>query len=301
LLQAPSAPFSRRRRRSAPTLRDVDAVPDEKRISLRYPGTCSVCTAPLAAKTEAIYVRSARSVRCLECVAPSVEGLTVETAARLRDSPTAGVAGASARREYDRRKASRERRVRAAHPRVGGLMLALQRAPQSIRAWEQGAVGEERLGERLDSLTSARLSPLHDRRIPGTRSNIDHLVVTSETVWVIDTKRYRGRPKLKVEGGLIRPRVERLVVDGRDRTKLIDGALRQAGQVEEIVAGFGVSVNAALCFVQADWPIAGGDFNARGVHIVWPARLAKLLVQEIAGPVDVAAMRGLLARAFPAA
>ena len=34
---------------------------------------------------------------------------------------------------------------------------------------------------------------LHDRRIPGTRANIDHIAVASSAVWVIDAKRYNGK------------------------------------------------------------------------------------------------------------
>ncbi|GAA2161866.1 hypothetical protein GCM10009845_12560 [Pedococcus bigeumensis] len=45
---------------------------------------------------------------------------------------------------------------------------------------------------------------------PGSRANIDHLAVTAGGVHVIDAKKYRGRPQLKIEGGILRPRVERL-------------------------------------------------------------------------------------------
>ncbi|WP_308116527.1 hypothetical protein [Leifsonia poae] len=55
-------------------------------------------------------------------------------------------------------------------------------------------------------------------------------------VWVIDAKRYKGRPRLQVEGGLLRPRVEKLVVRGRDQTKLVDGVLKQVGLVQPVVA-----------------------------------------------------------------
>ena len=64
----------------------------------------------------------------------------------------AGVAGGSARREYERRAARREAEVRGAHPRIGGLILALTDEPQSTRAWGVGARGEEMLGKGLDSL-----------------------------------------------------------------------------------------------------------------------------------------------------
>jgi hypothetical protein len=52
---------------------------------------------------------------------------------------------------------------------------------------------------------------LHDRRIPGTRANIDHLAVTPTGVYVIDTKKYQGRPSFKAEPGILR-RVEKLLV-----------------------------------------------------------------------------------------
>src|ERR1700712_5809398 len=61
--------------------------------------------------------------------------------------PLDGVAGASARREHQRRQAKRDAAVRTKHPRVGGLILALTDEPQSPKAWEHGAVGEERLAQ----------------------------------------------------------------------------------------------------------------------------------------------------------
>lgn len=45
-------------------------APDEKRMKLRYAGTCRICGAALAARTNAIYERSTRTVRCLDCSLP---------------------------------------------------------------------------------------------------------------------------------------------------------------------------------------------------------------------------------------
>lgn len=133
------------------------------------------------------------------------------------------IAGSSARREYERRSAKDEARIRAQWGRFGGIAVALTPERQSTTAWATGAVGEERVGARLDGLKSEAVRVLHDRRIPGSKANVDHLVVTSGGVWVIDAKRYRGRPELRVEGGLIRPRVEKLVINGREKTKLAEG------------------------------------------------------------------------------
>jgi hypothetical protein len=114
------------------------------------------------------------------------------------------------------------------------------------------------------------LRVLHDRRIPGTQANIDHIAITSTGIYVIDAKRHVGkRPTLLVEGGVIRPRVERLMVGGRDQTKLVDGVLRRVDLVRSIV-GVDTLVTGVLCFVEADWPLVGGAFTFRSVEVMCP-------------------------------
>lgn len=194
-------------------------MPDElseKRMRLRYAGICRVCRTPIEARTDAVYERATKSFRCLSCSTPTPElSAAVDDApadgeqdlAEAEVPPNTGIAGASARREFERRRIGREERIRTRHPKLGGLILALSDDPQSTTAWNSGALGEERLGQGLDSRASDSVRLLHDRRIPGTRANIDHLAVTPSGVLVIDAKRYVGkRPALVVEGGLVRPR-----------------------------------------------------------------------------------------------
>lgn len=115
---------------------------------------------------------------------------------------------------------------------------------------------------------------------------------------MVDAKRYRGRPHLRVEGGITRPRVERLVVGRRDRTKLVDSVVAQVALVRAVVEP--VPVTGTLCFVDADWPLVGGTFTLRGVDVVWPKRLTRRLsVAE--GRVDVPAALERLAAHFPSA
>lgn len=217
---------------------------------------------------------------------------------------TEGVAGGSALREYERRSAARQERVRAEHPRIGGLLLALFDAPESTRAWASGAAGEKRVGERLAKLAGPTLRVLHDRRIPGSKANIDHIVICPAGVFVVDAKRYQGkRPQLRVEGGWLRPRVETLVVGGRDRTKLVDGVLKQVGLVRAALGDEDdVPIRGMLCFVDGDWPLIGGAFTARGVDVVWPRKMAVMFAAS--GPFDepaIVALHRRLAQAFPAA
>ena len=112
--------------------------------------------------------------------------------------------------DHCRDRARDEERLRAKYGRFGGIAVAFSEEKQSTSAWDRGAVGEERLGARLDKLAAdGPIEVLHDRLIPGTRANIDHIVVAPGGVWVVDSKRYyRQTPALRVEGGLFRPRVE---------------------------------------------------------------------------------------------
>jgi hypothetical protein len=127
-----------------------------------------------------------------------------------------GKAGGSARREHERRKAKREAAVRARHPRLGGVILALQHAPPHEARWGRGAQGEE-LVEQTLSKRCPHVPVLHDRRIPGSRANIDHIAVAATGVWVIDTKRYKG--KVRVSKPLFHKPL--LKIDGRNQTKLV--------------------------------------------------------------------------------
>ena len=258
-------------------------------MRLRYAGTCRVCGLELPARREAIYERATRTVRCASHTVnpPAVpETPPVAEPAELEEADAAagegvgvGIAGGSARREYERRKARRDQRVRAKHPKLGGLLLAISDEPQSTAAWDIGALGEERLGKGLDALGSDTLRLLHDRRIPGSRANIDHLAVTASGVYVIDAKRYRGRPHLKVEGGILGPRVERLLVGSRDCTKVVDGVLKQVDVVRALLE-VDVPVHGVLCFVDADWPLIGGAFTTRSVQALWPKKLYPQLQAE---------------------
>jgi hypothetical protein len=273
---------------------------NERRMNLRYAGPCRLCGTKLPARTDAIYEPTTRTVRCVACPTLTVENAAIPGDPDRAEAPVeeadVGLAGSSARREYERRKAKDEERLRQKWGKLGGIAVALSDEKQSTKAWATGAVGEERLGGRLDSLVSDAVAVLHDRCIPGTKANIDHIAITQAGIWVIDAKRYKGRPELKIEGGILRPRVEKVLVGRRDCTKLVDGVLKQTELVGDVVGH--LPVTGSLCFVEADWPLIGGAFTTRGVHVLWPKRLAKLLVEGGEGPVDVTATREALASHF---
>lgn len=258
-------------------------------MRLRYAGACRICGTELPARSDAIYERTTKTIRCVEHdVADGSEP------AEPQNLPTAipevvdpGVPGASARREFERRRTAREDRIRGKHPKLGGLILAVSDTPQSTTAWDTGAIGEECLGTRLNELASDSLRVLHDRRIPKSRANVDHLAIAPPGVFVIDAKKYKGRPDLQVDGGILRPRIEKLMLGKRDRSSLVDGVLKQVQIVSDIV-GPEIPVTGVLCFVEADWPLIGGAFSTRGVDVIWPKKLYQALTS--AGPLNAAAV-----------
>jgi hypothetical protein len=72
-------------------------------------------------------------------------------------------------------------------------------------------------------------------------------------------------------------------VGSRDCTKLVDAVLKQVELVRGQVADE-VPVQRILCFVEADWPLIGGDFTIRGVQALWPKKLYPQLQAEGPSP-----------------
>ena len=162
-----------------------------------------------------------------------------------------------------------------------------------------GAATEDRVAAELARLSIEGVGVLRNRRMPRGAGIVDHLVVTPGAVWVVSTPGQSGRPQLRVEGRLARHRVEKLTVGGCDQTQLLDEMQAQIDRVEMRFPE--LPVRGALCFADADRTLFGGPFSVRGVDVVGPAKLAKLLLSTSAGSIDVASTASLLGHAFPAA
>ena len=207
-------------------------------------------------------------------------------------------AGGSARRTYERRLAKHQDEVRARRPAIlaaGGVLMAtgvvllsqgstlpflgialilfgaawtlaeLFAKPGHVRAWRIGAEGEEAVGRILDALTSDGYRVLHDRRRPGGRENIDHVVIGPPGVLVVETKHYRGE---------VRTMRGELVINGRRKTEFIDQVQRQRTAVAaalDLPAVFGM-----ICVVGGDFPLFG-SVTVGGIDVVPIGKLTKRL------------------------
>ncbi len=289
-----------------PDLQRMAGVADKavvRILALRRADSCVCCGNALAVGDRAGWDSVAKKVTCLPCLnsvsmaaQPSSE---VEPTFGLR-ALERGTAGRSVAREAELRSerhrkrqgrriaADREwrARVKAERPVTGRLQAALtpkvraQPAPQHVQAWVTGTPGEEKVGEALDAI--AGIIALHDRRKPGSRSNIDHIAVTPAGVWVIDTKVRTGKKLgFRDKGGLL-SRDERLIVGDRDETRLVADMAWQVETVQRAGAELlsDTVVRPALCFVDATLGLLDRrPWTVKGVVVCWRASLPDLLLR----------------------
>jgi hypothetical protein len=262
-----------------------------RQITLRRPDRCAACSSELAVGERAIWDPTARQSVCLACEQPQPERRSVP--------------GASAARKHERLRDARKARARERYGALGAAAATINSGPQHERAWARGAEGEAKLARTLEQRTADHgVVLLHDRRVPGSRANIDHIAISRPGVLVIDAKRYSGRIAVERRGGLLSPRTSHLIVGGRDQTKLVDGVLAQAEVVSAALVAAGhaaVPVLPVLCFVDGDWPFMP-RLEVRGVPIIWPRQTAKLCCGD--GPLNPASVETVadeIARRLPAA
>jgi hypothetical protein len=214
-----------------------------------------------------------------------------------------GQPGASARAEYERRqRADNAQRSLTFGRYLSPVVKLVTGEPQSTRAWDQGGRGEEWVGRQLDKAVGLDGVVLHDRSIPGSSGNIDHIAIVPSGVWIIDTKNYTGRVEERDLGRWFVSRPA-LFVNGRDRSSLVGGVLRQVDRVEPTVRAVDADVPmfAVLCFAAAEWGYLGRPFTIDDVYITWANKLSSSLVAR--GPLSVDAIRTLatrIAATFPA-
>jgi hypothetical protein len=84
---------------------------------------------------------------------------------------------------------------------AAGCGLRFQPSPDTI-AWRRGAEGERRTARLLGPLERQGWAVLHDLAVPGSRANLDHLIIGPGGVFVIDSKNYRGHLRLDPTGRL---------------------------------------------------------------------------------------------------
>ena len=116
----------------------------------------------------------------------------------------------------------------------------------------------------------------------------------------IDAKWLKGRVEVRGDGGILRPRRERLFVAGRDKSKLVDGLLCQVAAVREAFPA--ADVRGAFCFAEVEGLPTFGRLTVAGLAVCGPRGAARLARRE--GSLDPGAALELardVERRFPPA
>lgn len=169
--------------------------------------------------------------------------------AQLRNRFRRTGAGASA--------AARARQLRTPAVRIADHFgIPTQRGREAAQ-WAVGAEGERRTARRLAPLARDGWTVLHDRALPGSRANLDHLAVSPNGVVIVpDTKRWSARWPITVRDG-------RLYHGDRDVTARLTGLRHEADTVSRVL---GVT---AVPIVLMDGPrLDGGPLQVDGIRIV---------------------------------
>lgn len=149
--------------------------------------------------------------------------------------------------------------------------------------WHRGAEGEQATARLLAALPR-RFVVLHDRRLPGRRGNLDHVVIGPSGVWVVDSKARQARL-----------RVRRGQVWAGDHPIDVDPVSKQAAALER-------SLRRPIGAIVA---VHGSGLRRRGkkvgrVRVVPAARLTRRLRRgRQLGRADVVALAALVDRLFP--
>jgi hypothetical protein len=132
---------------------------------------------------------------------------------------------------------------------IGVLVLADLSVEPIFNKWDQGAVGEEKVGAILEGLAPDGWLAIHD--VSLGRGNVDHVVVGPGGVFAIETKSHRGR----------------ISVDRLD-PKWLKQAYAERKLIERITA---MEVRALLVFSGA-WLVGSVPARRDGVTVL-PARM----------------------------
>jgi hypothetical protein len=151
---------------------------------------------------------------------------------------------------------------------AAGWGLWFRPSPDAV-AWRRGAAGERRTARLLASLERQGWVVLHDLAVPGSRANLDHLVIGPGGVFVIDSKQYRGRLQLDAVGKLWHGRYP--------LAPAVRAASWEADQAAQVLPDPGMAVVpiVAVHGAQVPW----GKVVTDGVPVVSATRLPNMLRQ----------------------
>jgi hypothetical protein len=170
--------------------------------------------------------------------------------------------------------------------------LRFRPSPETL-AWQRGAAGERHVARLLVPLDAHGWTVLHDLAVPGSKANIDHLVIGTPGVFVIDAKYYSGPLYVSRDGGL-----------WHGRYPLAAALSATRWEADKVQATLGVSdVDVVPIVAVVGAPVPYGQVSIHGIPVVAAHSLPGMLraLPPVLAPERVAWAAGQLrARLRPA-
>jgi len=129
------------------------------------------------------------------------------------------------------------------------------RPSEQARSWRRGAEGERHTARLLDRLTGDGYVVFHDLAVPGSLANVDHLVIGSTGLFVIDNKQWTGSVHQSADG-----------LAWHNHYPLDRTLERVRWEAEAVGRLLGTRIHPLVCVHGAH--VQGGGLHAQGVAIV---------------------------------
>ena len=235
--------------------------------TLRYGGLCVTCGNRIAKGADGWHDASVSKVSCAACPPAAVSLPATAVLQKRRQNP------------------------------VGGTSALAVGQTRGDHFWVKGAAGEYLMAKSLQERLGDRAIILNDRAVPGSRANIDHVVVASSGVWIVDSKLWKGLIQVKTVGGFTSA-TQRLVVDGRDQSSHTEKIYSQVIPIANLLGDPSIPIRPALVFLDGNWGagvslrfLQNRPYELLGVMVTWP----KALIANIdrAGPLSAAAVQAI--------
>jgi hypothetical protein len=178
---------------------------------------------------------------------------------------------------------------------LGVAAYRFYRSPVEVESWRHDAEAERRTARALDRLSRAGYTVLHDRVLPDSAGNIDHLVLGPSGAWVIESDAHRG-PLRQDRAGLWAGRVPL-----RAELALIQwmGDEITSQLVDDLPEGWQLEVQPVVSFTRAELP--QGLALLDGVVLLAATDIASYILSAgvVLKPLDVAVLVDAAERIFP--
>ena len=155
-------------------------------------------------------------------------------------------------------------------PLLGKAIYLFMGKSKESRIWEKGAKGEIEVGKILEKIANQNgYIVMHDRIIPGSKANLDHILITPKGVFLVDAKNYKGKIEVvNMARSFSKPNFQ-LRVGGRDQSKLVEQVKNQKLRMGDELRKRGISceVVGVLAFVGGQWPLLNKPLIINDVYI----------------------------------